>query len=253
MKKANKLSLVDVQFIGCGDAFGTGGRFNTCFLVTASKSSFLIDCGATSLVALKKFNHDPNKIDAIFLTHLHGDHFAGVVFFLMDARYLGERQRPLIIAGPKGVKQRVVETMELLYPGCWDKETTFKTLFVELTEGHHQSINSVGVFPYQAKHLQDGNDFILRFDVDDKVITYSGDTGWTDALIPATEKADLFICESFYYDQKCEFHLDYDTIRDKRAQLNAKYLVLTHLGPEALSRQNEIAFQIAFDGMRISV
>lgn len=247
------MSFVDVQLLGCGDAFGTGGRFNTCFHVKGSKNSFLIDCGASSLIAMKKYNVDPNSIDTIFLSHLHGDHFAGVVFFLMDARYLANRKRPLIIAGPKGVKKRVIEAMNALYPGCWDKGVDFDVLFIELRKGHHQGLNGVGVFPYAAKHLQDGNDFILRFDVDDKVITFSGDTSWTDELVTASDNADMMICECFHFDQKCEFHMDYETIMENRQRLSAKNIFLTHLGPDALAKQHQMSLPVAFDGMKISL
>jgi len=247
------MSFVDVQFLGSGDAFGTGGRFNTCFHVTTPKHSFLIDCGATSLVAMKKFSVNPNSIDSIFLTHLHGDHFAGVIFFLMDGRYISKRTRPLIIAGPKGVKARIIQTMEALYPGCWDKYIDFDLIFIELSKGHRQAFNGVGVFPYSAKHLQDGNDFILRFDVYGKTITYSGDTSWTQDLIQASHDADLLICESFHYDVECPFHMDYKTFKKKLPEITAKRIVLTHLGPDALARQDQMDQQVAFDGMKISI
>jgi len=247
------MSFVDVQLLGCGDAFGTGGRFNTCFHVTSPKNSFLIDCGASSMVAIRKFNVDPNTIDTIFLSHLHGDHFAGVVFFLMDARYISGRKRPLVIAGPKGVKKRIIETMNVLYPGCWDKGIDFELLFVELTKGHRQGLNGVHVYPYSAKHLQDGNDFIMRFDVDDKIITFSGDTGWTEDLVTAADGADLLLCESFNFDKTTDFHLDYKTIQENRTKLTAKNIILTHLGPEALPRQNEMTLPVGFDGMKISL
>lgn len=246
------MSLVDIQFLGSGDAFGSGGRFNTCFYVKGSRNAFLIDCGASSLIAMKKFNVDPNSIDTIFLTHLHGDHFGGVIFFLMEARYLGKRKRPLTIAGPTGTKKRIIETMNALYPGCWDKGVDFDVYFIELNLNKKQIINNVAVTPFQAKHLQDGNDFILRTEVDGRVITYSGDSGWTDTLIPASEDADLFICECFHFDEDCEFHLDYQTIKRKADGLKAKNIILTHLGPEALKRQNEITMQVAFDGMKVS-
>ena len=247
------MSLVDVQFLGSGDAFGTGGRMNTCFLVGGSKNIFLIDCGATSMVALRKQQIDPNVIDIIFLSHLHGDHFAGVIFFLMDARYVSGRKTPLVIAGPKGVKKRIYQTMECMYPGCFDKNSDFKVIFVELTLDHHQKIGSVGIYPYQAKHLQDGNDFILRFDVDEKVITYSGDTGWTPELAVAAQQSDLLICEAFNFDTKSEFHLDYETILANKGYLHTKKIVLTHLGPEALPRKKEMEFDVAFDGLIVSV
>lgn len=247
------MSFVDVQLLGTGDAFGTGGRFNTCFHVSSPRLSFLIDCGATSLVAMKKFNVETNAIDAIFLTHLHGDHFAGIIFFLMDARYISKRTRPLIIAGPKGVKKRIVETMQVLYPGCWDKGTDFDLIFIELTKGHRQGFNGIGVYPYSAKHLQDGNDFILRFDVDGKIITYSGDTGWTEDLVTASKDCDLLICEASHYDQDCPFHINYKDFREKCSQLSAKRIILTHLGPEALAHQDQMDHQVAFDGMKISI
>jgi len=247
------MSLVDVQFLGSGDAFGTGGRFNTCFHVLGAKNSFLIDCGASSLIAMRKFNVDPDSIEAIFLTHLHGDHFAGVVFFLMDARYVSSRTRPLVIAGPKGVKQRVIEAMNVLYPGCWDKGLEFELFFVELKAGHEQGLNGIKVQPFPARHLQDGNDFILRFEVEDKTIVYSGDTGWTEALVTASQFSDLTICECYHYDRKCEFHMDYETIMEQKHRFNTRNLILTHLGPEAIQYKKEMAVQTAFDGLIISV
>ena len=74
-----------IQFLGSGDAFGSGGRLNTCFMVDAADIRFLIDCGATSLVAMNRCGVDPNSIDMILLSHLHGDHFGGVMFMLVHA------------------------------------------------------------------------------------------------------------------------------------------------------------------------
>lgn len=247
------MSFVDVQLLGCGDAFGTGGRFNTCFHVKGANDSFLIDCGASSLIALKKFNVDPNNIDTIFLSHLHGDHFAGVVFFLMDARYLAARTKPLTVAGPKGVKNRVIDAMNVLYPGCWDKGLEFDLEFVELEKGQTQTFNGVNVLPFSARHLQDGNDFIFRFGIEDKIISFSGDTGWTEDLVHASQNADLLLCECFHYDTKCEFHMDYETIIENRQRLSAKNIYLTHLGPQALEKHHQMALPVSFDGMKISL
>jgi ribonuclease BN (tRNA processing enzyme) len=90
--------------IGCGDAFGSGGRFNTCFLIAGANSTILLDCGASSLVALHAAGVDLAAIDGVIISHLHGDHFGGLPFFLLDAQFLTRRDRPLLIAGPPGTR-----------------------------------------------------------------------------------------------------------------------------------------------------
>ena len=69
---------MQLQFVGCGDAFGSGGRSNTCFHVTGASVNFLIDCGASSLPALKRQGIARDDIDLVLITHFHGDHFAGL-------------------------------------------------------------------------------------------------------------------------------------------------------------------------------
>ena len=78
--------------IGCGDAFGSGGRFNTCFMIDTASKRLLLDCGASSLVALKAQKIDLNSIDDVMLSHLHGDHFGALPFFLLDAQFLARHQ-----------------------------------------------------------------------------------------------------------------------------------------------------------------
>ena len=114
-----------LTFLGSGDAFGTGGRFNTCFHVAASDGDFLIDCGATSMVAMRRFGVDPNSIATIFLTHLHGDHFGGLPFFILDAQLISRRRAPLTITGPVGLKQRLHDVMKTLFPGAEKIEQKF--------------------------------------------------------------------------------------------------------------------------------
>lgn len=106
-----------LQFIGSGDAFGSGGRFNTCFHVQGAKSNFLIDCGASALVAMKGLKIDRNAIDLILLTHFHLDHFGGVPFFILDAQLVAKRGRPLTIAGPLVCAAGTISYLPATFPG----------------------------------------------------------------------------------------------------------------------------------------
>ena len=80
-----------LTIVGCGDAFGSGGRMNTCFWLETAKANLVVDFGASSLVALKKLALDPNRIDGVVLSHLHGDHFGALPLLLLDYQFLMRR------------------------------------------------------------------------------------------------------------------------------------------------------------------
>ena len=100
-----------VRFVGSGDALGSGGRFQTCISVQSEVAHVLLDCGASSLIAMKRLGVDPGSVDAVVVTHLHGDHFGGIPFLVLDGQF-NRRVRPLLVAGPPGVRQRVVQALE---------------------------------------------------------------------------------------------------------------------------------------------
>lgn len=126
---------VRIQFLGSGDAFGSGGRLQTCMLVDTGADKFLIDCGASALIAMRKYQVNPNEISTIFISHLHGDHFCGIPFFILDAQMISKRTAPLAIVGPIGTKQRIVNAMEVLFPGSSQTEQKFSVSIRELDAG----------------------------------------------------------------------------------------------------------------------
>lgn len=237
-----------LQFLGCGDAFGSGGRFNTCFHVSAGESAFLIDCGASSMVAMRKFGVDPNRIATVFLSHLHGDHFGGLPFMILDAQLISRRSAPLTIAGPPGLAERLRATMEALFPGSSTVARKFALEIRELTPGERQVVNGVTITPFEARHSAGAPPFAPRLEWGGKVIAYSGDTEWTEALIPAGRGADLFISECSSYDRKVRHHLDWQTLRPRLQEIGAKRVILTHFNPDMLARLGEIGCETAEDG-----
>src|SRR5687767_4551445 len=122
-----------LQFIGSGDAFGSGGRFNTCFHLTGTRTSALIDCGASSLPAMKRLGIDRNAVDVILLTHFHADHFGGVPFFVLDAQLVARRTRPLLIAGPPGLPGWFERAMAVAFPG--ERKLPFELALREVVIG----------------------------------------------------------------------------------------------------------------------
>jgi ribonuclease BN (tRNA processing enzyme) len=94
----------------------------------------------------------------------------------------------------------------------------------------------------------------FRIEIGGRTIVFSGDSGWTEELVPFAAGADLFLCECTYFESgHLTFHLNYPLLAKQRARLDVKRLVLTHLGREVLDRRHEVAMEMAADGMRIDL
>jgi ribonuclease BN (tRNA processing enzyme) len=246
--------VVSVQFIGSGDAFGSGGRFQTCFRLVHENGSLLIDCGASSLIALKRHGVAPDSIDAIVLSHLHGDHFGGVPFFVLDAQF-SRRSRPLVIAGPPAVSERVVRAMDVLFPGSSTSHKPFSVEFVELGRAP-RAVAGAFISALPVVHTPGANAHGIRIELGGRIVAYSGDTEWTEALVELAAGADLFICEAYFFEKRVPYHLDYRTLTARRSELRCKRIILTHMSEDMLAHRAQVAAEgadLAEDGMLIEV
>jgi ribonuclease BN (tRNA processing enzyme) len=244
---------MQLRFIGCGDAFGSGGRFNTCFQVIAPSATVLIDCGASSMVALRKWGVDLNTIDSIFITHLHGDHFGGLPFLILDAQLVSRRTRPLVIAGPPGLRDRLTAAMEIFFPGSTAIERRFALDVIELEPDRQVTVGPVAVLPMRVRHPCGAPPLAIRLTIDGKSVAYTGDTEWTEALVPVAQDADLFIAEAYFHDRKIRFHLDLETVLSHMDRLRPRRMVLTHMSPDMLGRDLAGRFEVAQDGAVLDV
>jgi ribonuclease BN (tRNA processing enzyme) len=243
---------VELRFVGSGDAFGSGGRFQTCLHVRSGASEFLIDCGTSSLIAMRRFGIDPAGVDLVLLSHLHGDHFGGLPFLVLDAQFR-HRTRPLRLAGPPGLEARLRDAMEVLFPGSTRVQRSFILDFVELTDRVATAVGPVSVTPFEVVHGSGAPSFALRVAGDGKVIAYSGDTEWTDALLEVAGGADLFVCEAYFFEKKVKYHLDYRTLMAERPRLGCRRLILTHMSEDMLGRLPLPGVEWAEDGQRVVV
>lgn len=248
---------VRLRFVGSGDAFGSGGRLQTCMHLEAGPppsehGAILIDCGTSSMIGLNRLGLDAGEVGVVLLSHLHGDHFGGVPFLVLHGQFNG-RTRPLLIAGPSGVRDRVEAAMEVLFPGSSKAKRRFAVEFIEMRERERERVGVAHVTPYLVEHGSGAPPFALRIEYAGKIVAYSGDTAWTESLVDAARGADLFVCESYLFDRQVKFHLDYRTLERERLRLDCKRLVLTHMSAEMLRHVNEAAFECASDGLLVEV
>ena len=240
---------MQVHFIGCGDAFGSGGRQNTCFHVTGASVNVLIDCGASALPALKRNGIVRNDIELILITHFHGDHFAGLPFFLLDAQF-SRRSRPLVIAGPEGIETRLTQVMEALFENSSRTQQRFELSVLPLKPGEARNFGAIKVTPYPVVHGDSGGPFLAyRIEAEGRVLAYTADTEWTETLVPLGRDADLFIAEAYTYERSIRNHLSLMTLEAHLSQIKPKRLILTHMSDDMLSRLDGLGHTAAHDGM----
>lgn len=244
---------VSLRFIGSGDAFGSGGRLQTCFLVDAPGLRFLIDCGCSSMIGLCAQHIDPDSIDAIVLTHFHGDHCGGVAFLLFHAMAVSRRTRPLTIAGPVGVAAQVARLLEVLFPGSEGLKPRFALTYVDVQPGLGCSVGPLQIDAWPAVHTVQTRPMIVRVGVAGRHIVYTGDSAWTPALVEACQGADLLVAECYYVDTSSRWHLDHATLLAHKSELGARRIVLTHPSDAVLAQAGSLSEMLAHDGLVIPV
>ncbi len=246
------MSEFSLCVLGCGDAFCSGGRLQTCFCLKTEMQSFLLDCGATSLLAMRRQQIDPERIDRILISHLHGDHFGGVPFFLLQAQFELKRTKPLSIIGPKGTEARIKAAIDILFPDVSDVAWLFPLDVIELEAGDKATIGDIRLSSYLVDHPSGAPALAFRLASGGKVIAFSGDTRWTDALIDLADGADLLIAECHGYKPNGVPHLDWETLSAHKSELRAARILLTHMSDSMLNRLPSLKqsdFEFAEDGL----
>ena len=242
-----------VQFAGSGDAFGSGGRMQTCIHVSADGYRLLVDCGATSMVALKSQGLDPNAVDAAAVTHLHGDHFGGLPFLILDGQF-SRRSAPLLVAGPPGIRARLRGAMETLFPGSSGTSRRFPVEITELaTDGSPAQLGAATVRGWEVEHASGAPPLALRVELGGASFAYSGDTQWTPALADAARGTGLFAVEAYTFDRPVRYHLDYQTLRAHFDEITAERVVLTHMSAAMLARLTDAELPAAYDGLAVEI
>jgi ribonuclease BN (tRNA processing enzyme) len=241
---------VTLTFLGTGSASAPGGRSHSAVLVRSAVGIVLLDLGSAAFPPLMRAI-DPRDIDAVLVTHLHGDHFGGSPFLILQQGF-DRRTRPLVVAGPPALEARLRDLSLALYADFYRDPFPFATPFVRFAEGEHD-VAGHAVTAVRVAHSPGSDPFGVRLRIDGKVIAYSGDAEWSAALPALADGADVFICECTTYEQRWPGHLSAVELADRRDELRTPRLVLTHLGPEAVARRADLPYEVAEDGMTIAI
>lgn len=199
---------------------------------------------------MRKFDVDPLSIDAVCISHLHGDHFGGLPF--LD-RLLNTRSSPrlLTILGPSGLPTVFTAVLGAFFPGHAEKPRNYT---MEMRA--YGEVNDLGPFrvrTWPVEHDPASQPHALRVEAGGKILAFSGDTQWTESLVEVSREADLFICECVGYDKAPPHHLDYQTLMSHRSELSCRRILLTHMDPAVLDRLPLPGVEPAEDGLRLQL
>lgn len=215
-------------FLGTGDAFGSNGYKSAGIFIELNKKGILLDCGPHTVQSLKKLGKKTDDVDIILISHFHGDHIGGVPFFLLESSIQQRRTKSLTIVGPKSIQNRIKALYESLYEIIGKEPVPFPCHYQEITSGESNNIEDITIRAITVYHKPESQGY--RLESDEISIAYSGDTGWTENLIPLIKDTDLAIIECNFYSEEIDIHLNF------RQSLElipyTKRLVLTHFGSE---------------------
>ncbi len=245
--------MSEVIFIGTSDAFGAGGRRQSAALLRTGTGSVLMDCGLTTNTGLADLGIERDEIDVILISHFHGDHFGGIPLFLLAALYEDERKRPLEIVGPPEIEARVRALSSAMGHGLETHPSAFPLSFHEVGPGKSHPIGPAEITSFETRHQLESHPHGYDIHCGGCRVVYSGDTGWFDDLPHHVAGADLFVCECTYRASDLDFHLNYELLCERKAQLDCGNTLLTHLGSEMADRSAGGEFDFADDGLIVSI
>lgn len=245
---------MEILVLGSGDALGCGGRGQPAYLIQHGEFCALLDCGAHALSALHREGINPGEIDLVLVSHLHGDHLAGIPFLFLEYQVATRRDKPLVVAGPPGLETKVESLFRIMYTETVEmRPRRFEVQYVVLKEGVPATFGPLQVLAYKVVHQHQEVPYGYRITGGGHILAYSGDTEWNEALGQLARGADLFLCECYMFSSKVRFHSSWSELMPRLEGLGCGQIVLMHPFREMLDHLEEVPLPFAEEGMRLTV
>jgi ribonuclease BN (tRNA processing enzyme) len=243
---------VSITFLGSGDAFHSGGRRSSSYLVQVRGIAIVIDCGPTTPYALRACGTAPGGVHALLQTHFHGDHVLGLPMLILHQQYLGGPPGGLAVFGPAGLEELVMQVYGLVYPGAAGKlrgDRSRRVRWNVLRPGSTAKLpgGAGTVSAHPVSHNPESLGY--RLEVAGRIVAFTGDTRWDDRLPELTRGADLLVIDCTSYAARHGDHLQYREIVEHREDLGADRIILSHLGSDVLANARRLALERARDGL----
>lgn len=230
-----------VTVLGCRGGYPAFGRACSGYLVEADDVRIWVDAGAGTLNELL-YRWDPWELDAIWISHLHADHWTDLPIALHRmALTRPHGAAPIDVYGPPGWVDGTGVTAR------WRLQDADPVLVAhELTDGHRYEVGSVSLGAYLTDHAVET--FGVRIEHASGVLGYTADSAPCEAVVKIGRDADLFLCEAAARTEDSPLHMSPAQAGQVARQAGPGLLVLTHLWPTTDGRQARAQAAAEFDG-----
>lgn len=242
--------MLRLTVLGSGDAFNAGGALHSAYQLEHAEGTILLECGPSVLAGIKRAGLASDRIDGVVISHLHGDHFAGLPFLFLEYRFEVSRKRSLVIAGPPTTEERFRAVYCDMFQESVFRETGFDVEYIEANPDVSFRIAGFEVTPFLVPHSAKPFSLGYRIESPEGVLVFSGDSAWTDAFVDQARGADVFLCECCSIRPESDIHVSYEEILANKDRLECGRLLLTHLGSDVLE-SDAIEVERVHDGMVI--
>ena len=151
--------IFKVNILGCGSATPTLRRNPTAQVVNLLERHFLIDCAEGTQLQMRKYGIKFQKINHIFISHLHGDHYLGLIGFLSTLHLLG-RTKELHVFGPEALKEIIFSQLKASQ-SFLSYHIEFHSLTAKVSELIYED-DKVSVSTIPLKHRIYCNGFLIQ-------------------------------------------------------------------------------------------
>lgn len=249
--------MTRITCLGSSDAFNSGGRANSCFWIDDAQGAFTVDFGPTALLSIEREGLNLDRLDSVYLTHLHGDHIGGLPMLLCRLQYRGGRRQPLHIWGPPGTEGRLAGLLDACYPSLTRRGLSFPLRVRRWTVPGTVKSGARSVTAIRARHDTHAIACSLSIATGAHRLVFSGDTGWQSTLAELADGADLFVCECSDVEAGFWAHISLAEIAAQRSVITARRLWLTHLSAAsrraALDRADALDLTVVDDGLALEL
>ncbi len=230
--------MMQIIFSGVGEAFDETLSNTSLIVITmgSQKKQVLLDCGFTAAHAFWRHSPNPMELDAVWVSHFHGDHFLGLPLLLLRL-WEEKRTRPINIIGQPGIEKKISTAMELAYPGFASK-LKFEIIYSEIREG--QKLHRLGLDWAVAPGHHSRRCLGVRLDSENGSLYYSGDGRPSEETESLARDCQLVIHEAYGLEQMLDAHGSVDDCIEFARKTGARHLALVHMNRQVRQASAQI-------------